>query len=219
MTPEELIDSEWLDRPLSQLQTESADQLDTAIKFVASFLPEETRLRSLLLTHSRCVGRKALEIARKYADLHPELPAPDLQFIAEASMLHDIGIEACDAPGIFCYGQLPYICHGIEGSRKLAEAGKFRHALVCERHTGSGLTAEEIEEEALPLPVRDMLPESIEEKIICYADKFFSKNPDSLTKEKSLSEIRKSMEKFGPEPLRRFDKLTEELTTPTDPEQ
>ena len=86
----------------------------------------------------------------------------------------------------------------------LAEEGLFRHARVCERHTGSGLTAEEISEQTLPLPPRDMLPESIEEKIICYADKFYSKNPDNLTRQKSIDEVLKDMERHGEEPLRRF---------------
>ena len=49
-----------------------------------------------------------------------------------------------------------------------------------------------------------MLPESIEEKIICYADKFYSKNPDNLTRQKSIDEVLKDMERHGEEPLRRF---------------
>lgn len=166
---------------------------------ILKYYPSESNLRNLLLTHSECVARKALQIASN----HPELNA-DTQFITEAALLHDIGIAACEAPGIFCHGTLPYICHGIEGARILAEDGLLRHARVCERHTGSGLTAEEITEEALPLPHRDMLPETIEEKIICYADKFFSKNPHSLTREKNINEIIAGFKKFGQAPLQRF---------------
>lgn len=212
LTPEELINHKALDDPGQSLSVESDIAGENPSLWITEFLPKEPNLRKLLLTHSRCVAKKALEIADQYHRNHPERPEPDRMFIAEAALLHDIGIEACDAPGIHCFGPLPYICHGVEGSRRLAEAGKFRHALVCERHTGSGLTAEEIADEALPLPERDMLPVSIEEKIICYADKFFSKNPESLTSEKSLDEIRKSMSKFGPAPLERFNVLTEELT-------
>lgn len=173
---------------------------------IEQFYPSEPNLRHLLLTHSECVARKALEIASSYLSKHPEADI-DLDFIEEAALLHDIGIKNCDAPGIFCFGDLPYICHGVEGSRILAEAGMFRHALVCERHTGSGLTAEEIIEEALPIPTRDMLPISLEEKIICLADKFFSKNPEALNREKSLEEARRSIARHGDAPLRRFDDL------------
>lgn len=79
-------------------------------------------------------------------------------------------------------------------------------ARVCERHTGSGLTAKEIAETGLPLPHVDLLPESLEEKLICYADKFFSKSGNPKA-EKSLEKVRSSMAKFGPESLARFEKL------------
>ncbi len=180
----------------------------TVQELIDRYYPAEGPLRDILYIHSISVARKALQLADCYVLKHPDQPAPDRQFIAEAAMLHDIGIQSCDAPGIHCFGSLPYICHGIEGSRILAEDGLLRHALVCERHTGSGLTAEEIEEEALPLPCRDMIPVSIEEKIICYADKFFSKNPESLNKEKELADARRSLAKFGTAPLERFDQLT-----------
>lgn len=168
-------------------------------ELIEEFYPSEPRLRELLFTHSRCVADEALRICAR----HPELNA-DRDFTERAAMLHDIGIASCDAPSIFCFGQLPYICHGIEGMRMLAEKGLLREARVCERHTGSGLTAEEIEEQGLPLPSRDMLPETVEEKIICYADKFYSKTPGKLTRRKSLASVIKSMARHGRKPLERF---------------
>lgn len=174
---------------------------------IEKYYPSEPRLHNLLYTHSRAVADMALEIC----DRHPELGA-DRKFVEEAAMLHDIGIAACNAPGIWCFGDLPYICHGIEGARMLAEDGLLSHALVCERHTGSGLTAEEILDQALPLPVRDMLPVSIEEKIICYADKFYSKNPDRLTERKSINRVRSELSRHGAETLRRFDLLHDLLS-------
>lgn len=165
------------------------------------FYPEEPELHALLLTHSRCVADLALEISRR----HPELKA-DNKLIEEAAMLHDIGIAACNAPDIHCHGELPYICHGVTGREWLDAAGLPRHALVCERHTGSGLTREEIERRGMPLPHRDMLPLSIEEKIICYADKFYSKSGDP-EKRKSLRSVIKSTARHGRGPLERFLKL------------
>lgn len=78
-------------------------------------------------------------------------------------------------------------------------------ARICERHTGSGLTAEEIRTGALPLPERDFLPETMEERLICLADKFFSKS--GSMKEKSMAKVRLSMAKFGPAVLERFEAL------------
>ncbi|MBR6601767.1 MAG: HD domain-containing protein [Bacteroidaceae bacterium] len=167
------------------------------LELIDKYCPEE-RLHHILLTHSRAVADKALAIARS----HPELGA-DEQFIEEAALLHDIGIVRVDAPAIACYGAEPYICHGILGAEILRGEGWERHALVCERHTGTGLTMQQIIAQQLPLPQRDMQPVSIEEQIICFADKFFSKT--RLDSEKSVEQARRSLEKFGEEGLVKFD--------------
>lgn len=167
------------------------------LELIDKYCPEE-QLRHILLTHSRAVADKALAIAR----CHPELGA-DERFIEEAALLHDIGIVKVDAPAIACYGTEPYICHGVLGAEMLRGEGLERHALVCERHTGTGLTLQQIVAQGLPLPQRDMQPVSIEEQIICFADKFFSKT--RLESEKSVEQARRSLEKFGEEGLVKFD--------------
>lgn len=159
---------------------------------------KEKQLRDIILLHSQAVANKALSIINK----HPELNADPI-FIKEAALLHDIGIIKVDAPAIACYGTEPYIKHGILGAEILYREGLERHALVCERHTGTGLTLKQIEEQRLPLPHRDMQPQSIEEQIICFADKFFSKT--RLDIEKSIDQARHSLEKFGTEGIAKFD--------------
>jgi uncharacterized protein len=79
---------------------------------------------------------------------------------------------------------------------------------VCERHTGIGITTEEIIANKLPLPLRNYMPVSVEEQIICFADKFFSKSGD-LFHEKTVNEIRKSMLKFGNKNVARFNEWCE----------
>lgn len=167
------------------------------LKIIEKYYQPGSPLYETLVVHSECVRDKALEcISRRGLEV-------DQDFVAEAAMLHDIGILRCDAPDIHCMGQLPYICHGIEGRRILDDEGYPRHALVCERHTGSGLTVEDIERQNLPLPRRDMLPLSVEEKLICYADKFFSKSGD-LREEKSFDRVLRSMERHGADNIGRF---------------
>ena len=90
-------------------------------------------------------------------------------------MLHDIGIFYCNAPNIHCHGTHTYIEHGYLGAELLRNEGFPKHALVAERHTGTGITIEQIIREDLPIPERDYCPQSIEEKIVCYADKFYLK--------------------------------------------
>lgn len=176
-----------------------------AAEIIGFFYPEEDELRAKLLKHSRQVCRKALELARRTC-----VPL-DLTVVETGAMLHDVGIRRCDATGICCHGDQPYLCHGLIGAEMLREYGRTHgldlepFARICERHTGSGLTAQEISEQHLPLPARDFLPETPEEKLICLADKFFSKSGNM--EEKPFAKVRRSMEKFGPGPLARFDAL------------
>ena len=154
-------------------------------------------LEQILLQHSTDVARRALKIAKA----HPELGA-DETFLWEAAMLHDIGITRVDAPGIHCHGTEPYIRHGMMGAEILRREGLLRHARVAERHTGTGLTAAEIERQNLPLPHQDFTPQSIEEQIVCYADKFYSKS--HLDVEKTPEQAMRSLEKFGSEGVEVF---------------
>ncbi|MDZ7344484.1 MAG: HD domain-containing protein [candidate division KSB1 bacterium] len=169
-----------------------------------------SELYRLLVTHSILVTKKAIEIAVDFQARHPEATV-DLDFVAEAAMLHDIGIYRCDSPKIFCTGRESYIRHGILGREILEAEGLPRHALVCERHTGAGISKEEVVRQALPLPVRDYLPLSIEEKIICLADKFYSKTPQKLFREKQLGKIHEKMSKWGPKATARLEELCDLL--------
>jgi len=49
-----------------------------------------------------------------------------------------------------------------------------------------------------------MRPISIEEQIICYADKFFSKNSNGNGREKSVKKVLKEIEAYGPDKVDRF---------------
>lgn len=169
-------------------------------KIIDKYYRDNDRLRTILEVHSRLVSDKALRCAEAHGlDI-------DREFVEEAAMLHDIGIFRCDAPDICCHGTEPYICHGIEGRAILEAEGLTRHALVCERHTGAGLTIADIERQRLPLPHRDMTPQTLEEKLICYADKFYSKSGD-YHREKPLDKVIRSMERHGEDTLARFMQL------------
>ena len=155
----------------------------------------------LLKEHSRLVANKAVQIAKRIPHLEP-----DLAFVEEAALLHDIGIIFTAAPALGCFGDQPYVCHGVLGHMLLEEEGLMRHALVCERHVGVGITFEDIRRQRLPLPERDMLPLSIEEQIIGYADKFYSKNGTGAEKEKTIAIILDNLAPFGEDKVQRFKK-------------
>ncbi|WP_163358109.1 HDIG domain-containing metalloprotein [Dysgonomonas sp. 25] len=169
---------------------------------IKKYYAEGSDIYNMLVKHSADVTRKALSIVKE----HPELHA-DAIFVEEAAMLHDIGIYLTHAPAIHCFGEYPYLCHGYLGAEILQKEGLPRHALVCERHTGTGISLEEIIREKLPLPHRDMRPQSMEEQLICFADCFFSKT--RLGEEKTPEQARKKLLPFGEESVRQFDKWCE----------
>lgn len=165
-----------------------------------TYYSDNPELELIVTTHSEMVAKKALEIAReKNLYLDP-------RDIYAASMLHDIGVVKCNAPGIFARGNLPYLLHGIEGEKILKNHGLFTYAGVCSNHTGAGITKEEIIKRGLPLPAKDFIAQNLLEELICYSDKFYSKGRD-LRKEKSLEEVEKEMKKFGEGPWERFKKM------------
>lgn len=173
------------------------------LEIIAKYYKPRSKAYMILVNHCDLVTEKALKIAHNHKEL-----LPDFKFIAEAGMLHDIGIFKTNAPNLYCFGEYPYLCHGYLGCELLTDLGYPEHGLVCERHTGIGITIEEIVANKLPLPLRDYMPVSVEEQIICFADKFFSKSGD-LSREKSVSEVRKSMQKFGSKNVARFNEWCE----------
>jgi uncharacterized protein len=170
------------------------------IGFLTHYYDSNSKAFKILVEHGRQVANKAREAAKTVSELNP-----DLEFIEAAAMLHDIGIFLTRTPQFGCFGKHPYICHGILGSELLKEKGHSKLALICERHVGVGISIEDIQRHNLPLPNRDMIPVSIEEQIICYADKFFSKNGNGRPTEKSIAEIIDYLSRYGPDKARRFE--------------
>ena len=173
--------------------------VDQARLTLLKYYNPDSDLFRLLWLHSSQVAELSVAIAR-----HLDEPV-DVDFVAAAAILHDVGIFRCHAPSILCTGSEPYIRHGVIGAELMRAEGLDSFARVCERHTGAGLTAAEIAAQGLPLPLVDLVPESVEEQIVCYADKFFSKSsPDGC---KSVDSVRASMARFGDDTLRRFDDM------------
>lgn len=164
-----------------------------AIKIIRKYYPEGSIVFNYLYDHSKAVAEFAIMIVKN----NPALEA-DLEFVYTSALLHDIGIFMTDASKFGCYGKYPYLAHGYLGRELLEKEGYPEHALVCERHVGVGISKEDILKNNLPLPARDMRPVSIEEEIVCYADKFFTKKDGKLSIPKKPGKILKKLEKYGP---------------------
>ncbi|MGQ9788171.1 MAG: TIGR00295 family protein [Candidatus Hadarchaeaceae archaeon] len=146
-----------------------------------------------VVDHCLAVERTALSIAKKISSNGHKI---DLQLVSLGGLLHDIGRAKTHG-----------IEHGIEGGKILRKLGLGDLAPFAERHIGSGIPADEAKE--LGLPARNLVPETIEEKVVTYADKLVNKNKSGTYKQ--AVEWFKS--KLGPEhpALDRFKILHEEI--------
>lgn len=175
-------------------------QREEILDIIRRFYPTDSQRYHILVRH----GEDVASLAQEIAQAHPQLDI-DETFVYEASLLHDIGIFLTNAPGIDCHGNEAYIRHGYLGAELLRSLGLPRHALVAERHTGAGITAEDIVRQGIDLPPGIYTPQSIEEELICYADKFYSKT--KLSQRKPLNKVLSSMARHGEEAVLRFKAL------------
>lgn len=136
----------------------------------------------------------------------------DAGLVRAGSLLHDIGVYRLYGPD----GRLDhanYIRHGLLGHELLAEEG-LPEALCrfCSRHTGVGLTRDDVRTQHLPLPVADYVPETDEELLVTYADKFHSKTdpPTFVTAASYTASIRR----FGADKAAAFASLRERFGEP-----
>ena len=172
------------------------------LRIIHKYIPPNSLTYNIYIVHVTLVTAKALTIARRL-----KLSEEQQSFIEEACMLHDIGIVHVKAKELGCNGEMPYIYHIVEGRKMLEAEGLPLHARIAENHIGvGGLTREEIIKDKIVLPHRDMLCETIEEKIISYSDLFFSKNPKRYFIEKPLKQVQEKVVSYG----KRQEKLFKE---------
>ncbi len=145
--------------------------------------------------HSLKVAEKALEIAYKIkkAEVNFEL-------VEIGAILHDIGRAKTHG-----------FKHALIGGEILRERG-FPNNLtrICETHILGGLDKEDAK--FLNLPEKDYIPESLEEKIICLADKHTAGTKDVSIEQR----FQKWFLKYGKTEIlmkskRRIEKIQEEL--------
>ncbi len=140
----------------------------------AKVLHEKNNTPQNVLEHCLTVSVYAREIADKIRKAGHKV---DADFVESAAYLHDIGRSATHG-----------IRHGIEGAEILRDYPEY--ARVCARHIGGGISSAEAKE--LGLPEGDYIPETLEEKIVCYADKLVS-GTERITLEDAVAKFSKRL--------------------------
>lgn len=109
-----------------------------------------------VIEHCRTVSRFAVKIAKAF---HKRGFDVDVYLVEVSGLLHDIGRSKTHT-----------VDHGVVGS-DIARSFHLPSSVVriIERHVGGGVPKEEAKQ--LGWPVRDYLPKTLEEKIVCYSDK------------------------------------------------
>ena len=174
------------------------------LELLDKYYTDHKQARGILFAHSQQVAELAVAVADHVLQNSPL----DRDFVEQAALLHDIGMIFTDTPSLGCHGDQPYIAHGIIGAELLRQEGLPRHALVCERHIGVGLTVEDIKLQKLPLPLRDMCPQTLEERIVAYADLFFSKTRPGM---RTADMVRNSLASHGQHKVHIFDEWHEQF--------
>jgi uncharacterized protein len=183
------------------------------------WIPADDEIRALHGKHAP--GREAFELVWTHCVIVCEIaeqimeragPAADRELVRAGCLLHDIGVyRLYDVTGRIDFRQ--YVRHGVLGHELLREEGFPEETCrFCSCHTGMGLTRDDIERQGLPLPPGDYVAESIEERLVMYADKFHSKtNPPTFV---SAETYAVHVRRFGDEKAAAFAAMREMFGEP-----
>lgn len=165
--------------------------IDMNEKEARGLLEEKCKDCPNVIEHCESVCRKAVEIAEELKKKGLDV---DVELVRVGGLLHDVG--RCMTHGIG---------HAVEGGQILREL-KYSEEIcrIVERHIGGGIPKEEAVK--LGLPEKDYSPETLEEKIVAYADKVH----DDYRMERHIEMFKA---RFGEDSavFKRLKKLNEEM--------
>lgn len=147
-----------------------------------------------VMAHLDSVERKAVELAGRAIARGHEI---NLGLVRAGAALHDIGRSRTHG-----------IRHAVAGAEILKRRGiDPRVVRITERHIGAGITESEVK--GLGLPVKDYLPETLEEKIVAHADNVMEGGRE-VPLERTLERTAKKLGEGHPA-LRRMRDLEKEI--------
>ncbi len=146
-----------------------------------------------VIKHCEAVRKLAVEMAE--ACIGKGLNV-NLKLVEIGALLHDIGRSKTHS-----------VHHAIVGAEIAKKIGLSEKVIsIIKRHVGGGITAEEAKR--LGWPSGSYIPQTIEEKIVSYADKLIE-GSKRVSIEKTIEKLSREL---PPEAIRRIQKMHEEMS-------
>ena len=147
------------------------------VEMCLSILAEEN-VPNNVIEHCMAVEDLAMNIARRITS-NEEI----LELVSRGALLHDIGRSRTHG-----------VDHAVVGAEILRMRGlDERICLIVERHLGAGIP--ESEAVKLGLPERDMVPETLAEKIVCHADNLLDEEDHVMVRRTLAQEVETARKK------------------------
>lgn len=157
----------------------------------------------IIKRHCQVVEAIALEVAENYEKKTGK--KLDKELISRGALVHDIGVTKVVDGRNITHGEIGY--HWLINNNYPKSWANF-----CLTHIGVGLNAEEIKNTKLNQSL-DHMPQSLEEKIVAYADNFTSKGSRKLYwNEVSVMDLK--IKSYGENQFRRWQEWKEEFGIP-----
>lgn len=138
---------------------------------------KETGCSPQVISHCKAVAELAIRLADRFTENGIDV---DVQLVHIGALLHDIGRSKTH--------NIDHVASGAEIARSLELPDSI--ISIIERHVGGGITADEASE--LGWPHKSYMPQTVEEKIVTYADKLID-NARIVPIQRSIQKLRKRL--------------------------
>ena len=155
----------------------------------------ESGCRENVVRHVEAVSELAVEMARS---IRKRGMSVDVDLVETGALLHDVGRSKTHS-----------VHHAVAGAEIAKSLGLPESVvLIIQRHVGGGIAGREARELGWPRGV--YIPQTLEEKIVCYADKLIE-GSKRVPIEKTMKAFRKELPPTAAERIRRLHMEMQEL--------
>lgn len=148
----------------------------------------QSRCSSKVVEHCKAVAKVATEIAEACKKKGLDV---DVKLVEIGALLHDIGRSKTHS-----------VHHAIIGA-EIARSLELPNAVIAiiERHVGGGITREEAKK--LGWPIKEYSPQTLEEKIVSYADKLIE-GSEKVPIERTIKKFSKKLPQSSIDGMKRL---------------